>query len=542
MPSWTARLLFMAGLAVIAAACGAAAGDDDGAFEADSSCFGVQPIGGDLDGIRCGYVTVPVDHADPDGPTLRLAVAVLPATDPDAADEPVVVLEGGPGGHLVEPALTLPPHRQQLQIGPETVLVDQRGIGLSEPALDCPGYDEATQEAATHPEAVSDGVEALVDCRDELVEQGIDPQAFHSGAIAADIDLVRDALGYEQWHVRGGSYGAEVALRVADAHPDRVAAVLLSSPVDPTVNWVAQAPATLDRALDDLARACDAHDGCATRFGDLRDRIADAVDPLADKPADVSVRRLDGSSDTISYPAAAAAGHLRWLLYLPPAMGSDRLPALIDAAADGDYTPLATLGQRLEQQVVGLISHGLHHAVRCTGQAAELSAADLRTAAEAARPQLVAEYLLPAEEELLEVCDAWDLEPVEAVAPPSTADSDAPVDAASAETEGSGTAYEPVGPDVPIAPEVPALVVTGQFDPVTAPAYGRRIADRMADSVLVEVPDVGHGALEHLDECGQRIASAFIADPLAGGELDTSCATDRAYDPALELEPLLGGG
>lgn len=539
MLSWTARLLLVAGLAVIAAACGAAAGDDDAAFEPDPSCFGVHPVSGDLGDIRCGYVTVPLDHANPDGPTIRLAVAVLPATDPDAGDDPVIVLEGGPGGHLVEPALSLPPHREQLQIGPETVLMDQRGVGLSEPALECPGYDEATEAAATHPEAVADGVEALADCYDELVEQDIDPQAFHSEAIAADVDLVREALGYEQVHLRGGSYGAEVALRAADAHPDRVASLLLSSPVDPTVNWIAQAPATLDRALNDLARACAGHDGCAARFGDLRERIEQAMERLAEEPAEVPVRRLDGSSDVVTYPAAAAAGHLRWLLYLPPALGSDRLPALIDAAADGNYTPLATLGQRLEQQVVGLVSHGLHHAVRCTGQAADLSAADLRAAAEATHPQLVAEHLLPAETALLDVCDAWDVEPAEAVAPPS---SDEPVDAASAETEGSGTAYEPVGPDVPIAPDVPALVVTGQFDPVTAPAYGRRIADRLADSVLVEVPDVGHGALEHLDACGQRIATAFIADPTATGELDVSCATDRVYEPAMELAPVLDLG
>lgn len=537
MPSWTARLLLLAGVAVLAAACGAATGDD-AAFERAPSCFGVQPVSGDLGDVRCGYVTVPLDHAEPDGPTIRLAVAVLPATDPDAGDEPVVVLEGGPGGHLVEPALSLPPHREQLQIGPETVLMDQRGVGLSEPALECPGYDAAIEAAATHPDAVEGGVEALAGCYDELVSAGIDPQAFHGAAIAADVDLVRDALGYEQVHLRGGSYGAEVALRAADAHPDRVASLLLSSPVDPTVNWIARSPLAFDHALGDLAQACAAHDGCADRFGDLGDRIRQAMARLVDAPAEVTVRRLDGSSDTVTYPAAAAAGHLRWLLYLPPALGSDRLPALIDAAADGNYTPLATLGQRLEQQVVGLVSHGLHHAVRCTGQAAGLSPANLRAAAEAAHPQLAAEHLLPAETALLDVCDAWDVEPVGAIGPASD---DNPVDAAAAETEEAGTAYEPVGPDVPIAPPVPALVVTGQFDPVTPPGYGRRITDRLADSVLVEVPDVGHGALEHLDACGQRIASAFIADP-AAGELDIRCATERAYDPAMELEPVLGLG
>src|SRR5687768_203134 len=44
--------------------------------------------------VRCGEVTVPLDHDDPGGATIRLAVAVVPAAEPqDAA--PLVMLGGG---------------------------------------------------------------------------------------------------------------------------------------------------------------------------------------------------------------------------------------------------------------------------------------------------------------------------------------------------------------------------------------------------------------------------------------------------------------
>lgn len=507
MLRWSLRLLLAAGLALTAVACDG--GDDaqtTSAFEPSGDCFGLQTPGLSGDDVRCGHVAVPLDHDDPDGATVQVAVAVLPATSEDAGDTPMVMLEGGPGGHLVEPALTRPAVRSRLSLGPKTILIDQRGVGLSEPELDCPAYLELVRQAG-YTDPVEAEVDALADCHDELVDQGIDVSAFNSRAIARDVDAVRAALGHQQVHVRAASYGAEVALRAAAAHPDRVASLVLSSPVDPATNWVARAPAVFDRALGALLGACADDIECATTFGDLRAQVQQATDRLVDDPAQVRVRRMDGSSETLSYTATAAASHLRLLLYLQPPVGPQRVPAIIAEAADGNYTPLATLGRRLEEQVLGGISYGLHYAVQCTGPGARTSAGELQVGEDS----LAAEHLLPAERALIGVCDAWNVQPM-----------------------------EPAGQ--PPAPDVPALIVTGRFDPVTPPAYGAAIAERLPESVHVRVPDVGHGALEHLGGCGQRLASTFLADPRAGRDaLDPSCATERTYDPALQLQPVLGG-
>ncbi len=50
-----------------------------------------------LDDARCGFPEVPENRARPDGRTIRLAVAVIPATAKSAQD-PVVFMAGGPGG------------------------------------------------------------------------------------------------------------------------------------------------------------------------------------------------------------------------------------------------------------------------------------------------------------------------------------------------------------------------------------------------------------------------------------------------------------
>lgn len=48
--------------------------------------------------VECGFLIVPEDHAKPDGPTLKLAVARFRSDSGSPAPDPIVYLEGGPGG------------------------------------------------------------------------------------------------------------------------------------------------------------------------------------------------------------------------------------------------------------------------------------------------------------------------------------------------------------------------------------------------------------------------------------------------------------
>jgi hypothetical protein len=46
---------------------------------------------------ECGYVAVPEDHSDPDGPTILLHVAIFKSLNPSEERDAVVYLSGGPG-------------------------------------------------------------------------------------------------------------------------------------------------------------------------------------------------------------------------------------------------------------------------------------------------------------------------------------------------------------------------------------------------------------------------------------------------------------
>jgi hypothetical protein len=55
--------------------------------------------------FECGYLTVPEDRSRPDGRTIRIPIARLPAQSPTPRNHPIVFLAGGPGGSgLLEPS------------------------------------------------------------------------------------------------------------------------------------------------------------------------------------------------------------------------------------------------------------------------------------------------------------------------------------------------------------------------------------------------------------------------------------------------------
>ena len=90
--------------------------------------------------IECGYVTVPLRHADPDGPTIRLAVVVLPAVDADPAADPLFMAQGGPGASTIDTFAEYLATDNDLRptTNRDIVLWDQRGTLYSSPFLHCP--------------------------------------------------------------------------------------------------------------------------------------------------------------------------------------------------------------------------------------------------------------------------------------------------------------------------------------------------------------------------------------------------------------------
>ena len=155
----------------------------------------------------------------PAGSTIRLAVAVVKDHSDDHQPDPLLVLHGGPGGGIMQRAPSVAPLLQAFLGSRDMILFDQRGVGLSEPALECPewhqNYLDTLDEADIDLRART-SYEAFMACRDRLIDEGVNLAAYNTTQSAADVQAIRLALGYDEINLYGGSYGsllAQVVLR-----------------------------------------------------------------------------------------------------------------------------------------------------------------------------------------------------------------------------------------------------------------------------------------------------------------------------------------
>ncbi|MEX2620210.1 MAG: alpha/beta fold hydrolase [Egibacteraceae bacterium] len=473
--------------------------DVEATFSEDADCFGIEVAGLAGEEIRCGTVAVPLHYDDPDGETIDVAVAVLSGSDEAAHEHPLLILGGGPGEIVIEPFLTLPQYRQVFDVGPRIIVMDQRGVGSSRPALNCPEVAEIDSQAAV------DDVDALLDalrtCRSRLTGEGIDLDGFNHLANARDVAVVRRALGHDQIDVRGGSYGSQLALLAAEHDPEGIRSLILNSPIDPTANWVDGIAGGFEQALAGVVTACADDPACAEAVGDLEEAITRTVDRLEAEPQEVTVQPPGGREVTTTYTPATFLGGLFLLFYLPDGVAA--LPALVDLAQDGELAPLAQIVALLEQELER-VSTGMHFSMLCSGEGA---LATLDASLGEVDSEVIRQHWAPGSligGELLDgVCDVWDVEAV----------------------------YDPA--EQTLDSGVPALIFTGALDHVTPPELGEQVHDDLATSYLVEVPDVGHSPLEALGLCGQEIVTGFLADPTTAP--DSSCATDRRLQLLTDL-------
>jgi pimeloyl-ACP methyl ester carboxylesterase len=168
---------------------------------------------------RCGVLKVPEDRARPDGATIDLSVAVVPALNRQAAAAPLFLLAGGPGQGATSMYASYAAAFARVNRNHDIVLVDQRGTGSSAP-LSCDYPDDW--------QAPDDPMPALRQATLACLRKYGDRVRFYtSSAAVADLAAVREALGYTLIDLYGVSYGTRVAELYMRRYPKSVYAVIL---------------------------------------------------------------------------------------------------------------------------------------------------------------------------------------------------------------------------------------------------------------------------------------------------------------------------
>lgn len=433
---------------------------------------------GKKDSVLCGRYEVFEDRTSKKGRKIPISIVVYPATGSEKLSDPVWYIPGGPGSSATEDAPYVAQDLAALRTKRDLVFVDQRGTGGSNP-LNCELFDPKNIHSyLTHwnPPA------AVAACRKEL-EKTSDLKLYVTSIAMDDFEEVRKALGYGKINLAGSSYGTRAVMAYVRQYPSSVRSVFLHgvSPFDQ--HMPREFPWHTQRALNGVLDECLANTECGTTFPDIKRNERAVLESLKKGPVDVDVV-IDNKPMRVKLSRDLAGEAIRYMLYQSGA--ASRIPLVLNEASKGNFKRLAEAAIFYRRVIVATGATGLYLSITCAEDLPFAKSSDDRD------PDVtfLGNYRL---REQLEACAEWPQGKIR-----KNYD----------ELESS---------------DVPALIYSGQWDPVTPPEYGDRVAKLLPNSLHVVVPSGGHGfgGLQGL-ECLDSLTTKFIENGSVK-TLDTSC-------------------
>jgi pimeloyl-ACP methyl ester carboxylesterase len=424
--------------------------------------------------VRCGTHEVWEDRAAKSGRRIKLNIAVMPARISARESDPLFVFAGGPGQGAVSIAGQVQGIFSRLNDTRDVVLIDQRGTGKSHP-LECANSEQPLQALFE---------DALPEKMVERCLEGLDadPRQYITTIAVADIDEVREALGYNRINVWGASYGTRFALEYLRRYGDHVRSVVLDGVAPSTMKLPLSFVFDGEAALGKLIAACEGEDRCHKAYPNLRESIASMKGRLAQASMRASIQdpRTADREDINVTENVYLSGLFRPLYVAELA---SLLPYGIAAAEGGDFNPLLAQNLQLVDSVSENLSVGLHLAVLCSEDVPRITPEDLARASSAFFGTALVD-------DFVRACRRW---PVGKV----------PADY-----------YEPVRSDVPV------LIFSGGIDPATPSHHAEEVARTLTRSRQFIAPQLGHGVSTH--GCAPRLIESFVRAGNADG-LDGKC-------------------
>ncbi|MGW7141912.1 alpha/beta fold hydrolase [Streptomyces xanthophaeus] len=458
----------------------------------------------ELEGARCGTLTVPENRAKPGGRTIELGVAIVPALADNPKPDPIVWLAGGPGDDAVgEAKMAID---GGLNRDRDVVFMSQRGTYSADPELLCPNIDEFNGKVVglvyDAPSTERQHVEATKACREKLAARGIDLGAYNDIESAADYEDLRAALGVDRWNLYGISYGTHLALAYMRLHPEGLRSVAVDGILPPSRAGSASTWSSFRQGVDGLFKACADQPACNERYPNLSATFEKLVSDLEAKPVTTTVT-LPGSDKPVK--VVLDGGTLvNWLTSATHT--AEDVPRFIDALANGDPKPIAQqwAGWRLNPKGIGVVSHGLAYGIFCSEWTPY---EDEDAALQGGRKEFPSfprsvQAQAPLLTSLHPDCAAWNIP----AAPRSIRDV--------------------------TTSDIPTLALSGAFDAQTGADNGPYVARTLSKAKVVTIPYEPHVVFA-TSKCAQEITASFFDAPEAP---KTTCLKDLE-PPEFEIAP-----
>lgn len=437
---------------------------------------------------QCATLKVAENPAQPKGRQIELALAWIPAKG-EAEPDPVFMLAGGPGQSALESYPQLHPAFADVIKKRNVILVDQRGTGKSNPLIckDASGKSAAIEDEAVAELDLGKARQFAKQCVQDLAKRA-DTRFYSTDYAIGDLDIVRQKIGTAKINLYGISYGTRVAQQYAKRFPQHTRSVVLDGVVPNSLVLGTEHAVNLENALNLHFARCTADKICKERFGNPRQKLDALRAQLKTSPMMVTYNDpMSGEPKRENLTLAALATVARMYSYSP--MTASMLPLVLTQAAQGNGAPLMAQAEMMNQSLGETMMHGMQLSVICSEDSDDLKE-DPATADTLIGNSMVG--FLKAQ------CAVW------------------PHSKRAADFRDA------------LKGNVPVLLLSGEFDPVTPPRYGDAVAKFLPNGRHVIVKGQGHNVMPV--GCAPKIFARFI-DSANAKNLDVKCLDSLAYVP-----------
>lgn len=427
------------------------------------------------EGDTCGYVEVPRNWDTNSTETTQLGYLVIRSKSEHRKEDPVVFLQGGPGGDVLNLANVF----SQINLDPDRdyILYDQRGIGFSE-AL-CPGLNLELLEIMTLDLDIEDEIvelkKRLNSCKTYITT---DDRQFSTTTNAKDLEALRQHLGYEQLNIFGGSYGTRLGLRYMELYPKRVRASVLSSLFPPEIRMYDNLFSNFNTSLDKVFTDCAKDADCNADYPNLKAEFLNYYNNLKDNPLALEV---NGSAFVLNQQDLLLFIHQ----FLYAADTIERIPSFIKALLDNDTASISRTIASLIPRLT-IINLANYYAVMTADEGRFNNEAKVKKDSKNLMFTDAAVSFFSADPEVIK---EWPVKKVMS------------------------------NPMASVSSDIPTLLISGDFDPVTPSANGDVVAKHLSNYQHFTFVNNGHVPI---NGCFFGLAKQFLNDPTA--TLDGSCA------------------
>ncbi|MEP7255896.1 MAG: alpha/beta fold hydrolase [Ferruginibacter sp.] len=429
-------------------------------------------INGVKDSVLCGSYPVFENRETLSDRKINLKIIVIPALHPNSSATPIFYIDGGPGVASTNNASFFAdssiPYRQYHDI----VLVDIRGTGGSN-GLNCSslqiknGLQEQFEDM--YP------VKLVKECYDSLSKRA-DLKQYTTTNAVKDLEDVRKWLGYGKINIYGLSYGTRVALVYMKMFPHSIQSCILWSPIPTYGRMPLYHALYAQNSLELLFTDCKNNSLCNNSFPDLEKEFNSLMLKMKSNPFTFLWTDSLGHSENLLISWNSFQTKLRTLMYAPFSMR--KIPFIIHQAYVGNFKPFISLYHN-GADTSNSIAEGFYLCVTCAEDVPFIKSGEIDSLT---NNTFMGKYRI---NQQADGCANW----VRGNIPNDFLE--------------------------PTISDIPTLIMSGGYDPITPTSSAKEIASHLKNCTLVIIPQMSH-TFDGLSnpECFDEICLSFINNPV----------------------------